>query len=264
MVKKQLIVMTRYPVDFVTGFARVFLMIFMVVIATSLFSGPDPAEGSGSTMFGGIILFGFILFMFVSDTLWNIGYNIRWEQVQGTLESLYLSPASKFASLVSRVVISLLWTGLNCVAAVVFLTVIVGGLPYNNMGLATYILVFSLIGTFGMGFAFAAFTLVAKQSANLAANALQFTFLGLCAMFFPFSVLPEEVLYVSRLIPLSYCVDAFRSTLMGYPEGFPELLPIETEVVIVTVFGLVMPVLGYGLYKLAENRARATGTLGEY
>jgi len=36
----------------------------------------------------------------MSDTLWTIGYNIRNEQVQGTLEQLYLSPASKFASLV--------------------------------------------------------------------------------------------------------------------------------------------------------------------
>jgi ABC-type multidrug transport system permease subunit len=98
----------------------------------------------------------------------------------------------------------------------------------------------------------------------LAANALQFVFMGLCAMLFPFSVLPHQVLLVSRAIPLSYCVDAFRSTLMGYPEGFPELLPIETEVVIVTVFGLVMPVLGYGLYKIAEKHARVRGTLGEY
>lgn len=251
--------------NFVSSFAQVFLIVFMMVIATTLFMRGGFSIGfAGSSTFGGVIMFGFILFMFLSDTLWTIGYNIRWEQVQGTLESLYLSPASKFMSLISRVSISLVWTGLNCVAALVFVTYIAGGLPYNNVGLAVYILVLSLSGTFGMGFAFAGFTLAAKQSANLAANALQFVFLALCAMFFPFSVLPEEVLYISRAIPLSYCVDAFRSTLMGYPEGFPELLPIETELVIVTVFGLVMPFIGYGVYKVAEKRARDKGTLGEY
>lgn len=261
MVKKQLIVMTRYPVNFVSSFAQVFLIIFMMIVASTLFSGSGSA---GSGMISGTIMYGFILFMFVSDTLWTIGYNIRWEQVQGTLEALYLSPASKFASLVSRVSISLVWTGLNCVAALIFVMYVTGALPYHNIGLAVYILVLSLSGTFGMGFAFAAFTMVAKHSANLAANALQFTFLGLCAMFFPFSVLPEPVLYISRLIPLSYCVDAFRSVLMGYPEGYPELLPIDAEVVIVTVFGVVMPFVGYGLYRLAEKRARIKGTLGEY
>ena len=266
MVKKQLIVMTRYPVNFVSSFAQVFLIVFMMIIAMSLFAGESSGSMGSSigSVFGGVIMFGFILFMFLSDTLWTIGYNIRWEQVQGTLESLYLSPASKFASLVSRVTITLVWTGLNCVAALIFVTFVAGGLPYNNVGLAVYILVLSLSGTFGMGFAFAAFTMAAKQSANLAANALQFVFLGLCAMFFPFSVLPDKVLVISRLIPLSYCVDAFRSTLMGYPEGYPELLPIETEVVIVTVFGLVMPFVGYWLYRIAEKRARVKGTLGEY
>lgn len=263
MCKKQLIVMTRYPVNFVVSFAQIFVIVFMIIVAMSLFSGKGSGGGMTST-FGGVIMFGFVLFMFLSDTLWTIGYNIRWEQVQGTLESLYLSPASKFASLISRVSISLVWTGLNCVAALIFVTYVAGELPFNNVGLAFYILVFSLSGTFGMGFAFAAFTLAAKESANLAANALQFVFMALCAMFFPFSVLPDTVLVVSRLIPLSYCVDAFRSTLMGYPEGYPELLPIETEVVIVTIFGLVMPVVGYGLYRIAEKRARVKGTLGEY
>jgi ABC-2 type transport system permease protein len=260
MVKKQLIVMTRYPINFVSSFAQVFLIMFMIIVAMSLFSG----RGTGSVNLGGTIMFGFVLFMFLSDTLWTIGYNIRWEQVQGTIESLYLSPASKFASLVSRVTVSLVWTGLNCVAALVFVTYVGGALPYENTGLAVYILVLSLSGTFGMGFAFAAFTLVARESANLAANALQFVFMGLCAMFFPFSVLPKEVLYISKVIPLSYCVDAFRSTLMGYPDGFPELLPIEAEIVIVTAFGLLMPVIGYGLYKIAEKQARVKGTLGEY
>lgn len=248
MCKKQLIIMTRYPVNFIVSFAQIFLIVFMIIVAMSLFS--ERGSGGGMTsVFGGVIMYGFILFMFLSDTLWTIGYNIRWEQVQGTLESLYLSPASKFASLISRTSISLVWTGLNCVAALIFVTYVAGALPYNNVGLAVYILVFSLSGTFGMGFAFAAFTLAVKESANMAANALQFVFLALCAMFFPFSVLPDTVLSISRLIPLSYCVDAFRSTLMGYPEGFPELLPIGTELVIVTVFGLMMPVVGYECIK---------------
>jgi hypothetical protein len=57
--------------------------------------------------------------------------------------------------------------------------------------------------------------------------------------------LPSFVLVLSRLIPLSYAVDAFRSTLMGFPDGFPALLPIEPGLVTVTTFGVLMPLLGY-------------------
>jgi hypothetical protein len=59
-------------------------------------------------------------------------------------------------------------------------------------------------------------------------------------------------------------VDAFRSTLMGYPTGFPELLPIGQELVIISGFGLLMPLVGYILYKAAEHKVRVDGSLAEF
>jgi hypothetical protein len=70
--------------------------------------------------------------------------------------------------------------------------------------------------------------------------------------------------FLSRLIPLAYGVDAFRSTLMGFPPGYPELAPIQTEVLIVTLFGIGMPILGYLLYRRAEWAARREGSLATY
>jgi len=96
------------------------------------------------------------------------------------------------------------------------------------------------------------------------ANLFQFAFMVLCAPFFPFAALPDWLRTIARLIPLSYGVDAFRSTLMGYPRGFPELAPIGVEVAIVTTFGLLMPVIGFWLYRREENIARRKGSLSEY
>ncbi|MBN2547632.1 MAG: hypothetical protein JXB15_00625 [Anaerolineales bacterium] len=158
----------------------------------------------------------------------------------------------------------LIWTGaLSIVGALIF-GLILGRLPFENPLLALFILVASLCGTFGVGFAFAALTLWLKGTAETIAALAQFAFMILCANFFPFFVLPEPLLTVARWIPLSYSVDAFRSTLMGYPPGFPELAPIEVEIGIVTVFGLAMPVIGAWLYRQAENHARRTGSLAEY
>ena len=86
----------------------------------------------------------------------------------------------------------------------------------------------------------------------------------LCAYFIPFSALPSPILMISRLIPIAYAVDAFRSTLMGYPPGFPELAPIDVEIVIVTLFGILMPFLGYYLYRREENHARKSGNLSTF
>ena len=219
---------------------------------------------SGLNEVTGLVVYGLILYLFLSDTLWTIGYNVRHEQVQGTLEQLYLSPASKFASLVSRVTNTLLWTGLLSIAAAALMVAMMGDLPFENPVLGLYLLMMALAGTFGVGFAFAALTLRIKEIAQTVANVLQFAFLILCANFFPFSALPPALLTISRLIPLSYAVDAFRSTLMGYPPGFPELAPIEVEIDIVTLFGILMPILGYYLYRQAENYARRSGSLSSF
>jgi len=264
MTRKELIVMTRYPVEFVSSFARIFLIIAIFTLAGKTFNTPSKGLSGSLGNVSGVVIYGFILFVFLSDTLWTIGYNVRNEQLQGTLEQLYLSPASKFSSLVSRVLNTLLWTGLLCIASVILMEAMNGRLPFYNPWLGLYLLVMNLAGTFGIGFAFAALTLRIKETAQTVANILQFSFLILCANFFPFSALPPALLSVSRLIPLSYGVDAFRSTLMGYPPGFPELAPIQVEIVIVTAFGILMPILGYYLYQRAEHQARSTGSLSEY
>jgi ABC-2 type transport system permease protein len=266
MVRKQLIVMTRYPVDFLTSFVQIFFMILLFTFAAIMFEprgATEMTDGMTSST-GGIMMYGFVLFMFASDTLWTIGYNIREEQYQGTLESLYLTPASKFASLVSRVTMIVVWTGLLSVAAVVFVQLFLGRLPFQNVGLGALLLVFTLSGMFGIGFAFAAYTLIVKESAQTTANLLQFVIMIVCGMFFPFRALPGVLQSIARLVPLSYAVDAFRSTLMGYPPGFPELASIQTEVVIVIAFGILMPMVGYWVYQRAERRARITGGLAEF
>lgn len=264
MSQKELTIMLRYPVEFVASFGQVFIIVTVLTLAGLMFSkGGLQNVGNGSQT-SGVVVYGFVFFMFVSDTLWSIGYNVRREQKQGTLEQLYLSPASKFASLVSRVTVTLLWTGLLTILSAFLMSIIIGRLPFNNLLLALYLLILGLAGTFGAGFAFAALTLRIREAGQTLANLLQFVFMVFCAPFFPFTALPGWALAIAHYIPFSYAVDAFRSTLMGYPAGYPELAPLPVEIFIVTLFGLLMPFVGYALYQREEDRARRTGSLSEY
>lgn len=263
MVRKEFLILTRYPVQFVASFGQIFVIVAIFSLASLTFVGGDQGDGIGATA-SGVVIYGFMLFLFVSDTLWTVGYNLRNEQKQGTLEQLYLTPASKFASLVARVSHVLLWTGLLSLAGVGMMAAILGRLPFHHPGLGLYLLVMSLTGTFGLGFAFAGLTLRVKETAQTLANGLQFLLLVVSANFFPFSALPAPLQAMARVNPLAYAVDAFRSTLMGYPPGFPELAPIEVEIVLVTLFGLTAPAVGYWLYKRAEQAARRAGSLAEY
>ena len=39
---------------------------------------------------------------------------------------------------------------------------------------------------------------------------------------------------------------------------------MEIEFMVVTIFGVIMPFIGYWLYNMAEMRARKNGTLSQY
>jgi ABC-2 type transport system permease protein len=264
MAWKELLIMLRYPVEFVASFGQIFLIVTILTLAGLMFAPRVAVTDSTASTTAGIVVYGFILFMFLSDTLWTIGYNVRRDQKQGTLEQLYLSPASKFANLLSRIVVTLVWTGLLCVTSAWLMSALIGRLPAENLLPGALVLLFALSGLFGAGFAFAALTLRIKETAQTLANLLQFVFMVLCAPFFPFSALPEVLQWIARLIPLSYGVDAFRSLLMGLPAGYPELAPLEVEITIVIAFGVFMPLLGYWLYRREEDSARRRGTLSEY
>ncbi len=261
MSKKELLIMLRYPVELVASFGQVFLIVIILTLAGLMFSKDGVRASDDNSATAGLVVYGFILFIFINDTLWTIGYNVRREQKQGTLEQLYLSPASKFNSLLSRVTVTLVWTGTLCIGSALLMSAMIGKLPFVNLPLGIYFLLVSLAGTFGVGFAFAAITLRIRETGQTLANFFQFAFMVLCAPFFPFSALPVWMQNISRAIPLSYSVDAFRTSLMGTA---PELASLQVEFVIVTLFGLLMPFAGYWLYRREEDIARAKGSLSEY
>jgi ABC-2 type transport system permease protein len=255
---KHLVVMTRYPVEFATSFVTMFLILAMFGLAVLMFLPPGQAEGGATT---GIIAYGFVVFLLTTDAVWAIGINLRREQVEGTLEALYLTPASKFAHLLSSASAFLVWDGLLAGATVLALGALLGRIPFHAPGLGL-ILMLCVVGTgVGIGLVFGAYALVAREAADSTANFVQFGLIMLCAMFFPFAVLPPPLLFLARLIPLSYTVDLFRSTMIGQA---PELAPAALEWPIVVAGGLLLPWLGYALYRRAEHHVRVHGTLAEY
>lgn len=256
MNKKEFTILTRYRLNFLLSFIQIMFIFFIFIMAALVLSPPDQRS------FGtGIMFYSFMLFMFLSSALWDIGNSIRQEQWQGTLESLFMAPISYFATLVSRIFTNLVWTALNVIFAFYFVSLIFGTIPFENVSLGLIILVLSVFVCFGFSFSFAGLALWYKESMNLLINVLQFSFMILCAMFFPFSALPEPVLIISRLIPLSYCVDLFRTTMIGVS---PELLPFELEFMVVLSSAILLPIFGVILFRYTVQKARKEGNLAEY
>jgi len=252
--KQQFLLLTRYPVNLVANFLLVLVMVIVVTLVITIFV-PQGME----LQFRGITLYGFVIYIFLTHTIWSAGFSIQKEKVQGTLTSLYLSPVSRFSTLLARSLAALSWTAIASAVGLLLAQAFTGPLPFHRPWLALGILFLTISSFVGLSFAIAGFTLRFGETVELVANVLEFSLMGLCALFFPFSVLPAALQNVARAIPLSYSVDAFRTVSLGQAQ--PELLPLKAELIIVAVTGLLGPLVGYIIYLINEKSIRRQGTL---
>ncbi len=267
MVYRHVLVMSRYSINFISSFITLFVITIVLLFASFMFTSESAQKAVGNatkSLLTGLVIYGLFLFLFISATLWTMGSSIRQEQLQGTLEAFYLTPANRFLYLTSRLVQPLVSTIMSAVVIIFFVQLLFGGLPVHNIGLATITLFFTVTGISGLGFCFASLTLIIKDSAEIVANILRILLLVVCAIFFSFRALPIPLQFLSHIIPLSYCVDLFRSALLGFPAGFPELAPSSVEIPIVVITGLIQPFVGYWVYRRVEDYVRTSGSLSDY
>ncbi|MHA2295288.1 MAG: ABC transporter permease [Candidatus Hodarchaeales archaeon] len=262
-VRKELTIMTRYPVSLVTGMGQVIIILSIFILAVPLFVG---SGNSNSSSVSQAMIWGFVIYMLFNISMWEIGTSLRMEQTQGTLESLYMTPVSQFLNLCSRISITTAVTVLFSITGVFFASILIGGFNVTNIFFGVSIYVLASITAYGFGFMLAGLSIRLKEAIQSWINLMQFGMMIFCAMFFPFNALgPLKI--ISYLIPLSYYVDLFRSTLMGYPAGYPELFPMEllwVEWLIVIFFAIVTPIIGYRIYKKQIDNAKMKGNLATY
>ena len=254
MLKQQLLLMWRYPANMIANFLLVLVMVIVVTLLTTIFSPP----GTESRL-KGLTLYGFIIYLFLSHTLWNTGMGIHKEKMAGTLSSFYLSAAPRFLNLWARAAATLLWTSVAGVLGLLVAQMITGPLTAQQPWLALGVLFFTVSGLLGLGFAVAGLALLFGESVEIVSNVLEFGLMGICALFYPFSILPAPLLTLAKFIPLSYGVDAFRTVAMGALQ--PELLPLKAELIIVAVSGLLSPLAGYLFFRYCELKVRKSGML---
>jgi len=252
MAAKELTVQVRYPINMITWILYLFVFAALFISAGMMFGG-----GSEMVL---LPLCGLIFMTFIESSLWDIGQSLNWERYGGTLESLYLTPVNRFSSIVARSVLSLVWgTGITgvCVGIIYHLHPV----PAPRLALALGILGLTVVMLFGLGCIMAGICLLLKDTANLLLQLIWFVCMIFSALFFSFSALPDPMLWVSRAIPLSYGVDAFRSVLLG---AAPELLPLPWEIAIVAGCSVGMPIFGFWIYSVTERIVKIRGGLRTY
>src|SRR5512137_1500376 len=215
VIRREWTIFRRYPSWIIALFIWPIIFPMAYILSSQALAGPNSGgllifqRNAGTTDVIGYIVIGTIIWMWQNVVLWNVGFALREEQMRGTLESNWMSPAWRFSLLLGNSVVQmvtmLIFIGVSLLEFSLFFGVRFNGDP---LVVATMFLV-SIPSIYGLGFAFASIVITARE-----ANAFVFLVRGLvmifCGITFPIAVLPQWMQSVATLLPQTYIIHGFR------------------------------------------------------
>ena len=236
-----------------------FVLFAVGVAANFVGKGATTGSLSGPSTFT-FFYWGFVFLIVFSTSIWGIGQYIRTEQLQGTIEQLFLAPISRVNIIFGRFARNF-FTDLLIIA---YTALLIGGLGHQQLSIGNplmFSLVFAILylGVLGFGLIFAAVAFRLK-SFNILSNLTQFLVIGLCGVFFPLTVLPTPVRLVSLGIPFTYFADLLRFAAAGTST----ILDPGLEVLIAFGLSLVLFAVGVVSFRILERSAQIKGTIGTH
>jgi ABC-2 type transport system permease protein len=180
--------------------------------------------------------------------------------MMGTLEIMLLSPTRLSAILLSSSLWAYILTTLRVVIYLLFGAFIFGAsLGQANIPAAILVMLLSIASFSGIGIMSAAVVLLIKKGDPVAwllggASSL------LAGVYYPISVLPDWLAPVSRVLPLTYALDAMRlAMLQGY-----SIYELRFDILVLSGFTIVLTPLAFLVFKKALKRAKIEGSLIQY
>ena len=260
-VRRDFLVAWSYRLSFVSEWASLLVQAVMFYFVGLLVDPSKlPTFGGSQATYMEFVAVGIALSGFIHVALGRVATGIRGEQLQGTLESLMMTPTSSATIQVGTVVYDLIYIPLRTILFLVL--VAVGfGLDFEPSGLlpAAVVLLCFIPFVWGIGIATAGGILTFRRGAGLAAFGV--TVLTLFSgAYFPLDLLPAWADDLARFNPLAIVVDGMREPLLG-GTGWSDT---ARNVLILLPLSAASLAAGITAFRLALRRERRRGSLSLY
>jgi len=203
---------------------------------------------------------GFSLASLINSCLWGTGMALRREQWAGTLESLYVTPVSRFTMLFGSAIHNVQHGGLGVILQLT-VSALVFGLRVNLAGILPALLAVALmvIGLQGFVLFFAAVVLLARR-AWMAVELLVGSIRLLTPMSYPIVVLPVMLQTVAQGVPTYQALEAFRQFLLLGP-----FTPAAwSSLGLLLVLDALVVVLGWIVFRASDGFVRYRAGIGKF
>jgi ABC-2 type transport system permease protein len=257
----------RYPANFIGQiFWPVLLPAVWVLMGQAYSGGGDPqaldafAARAGTTGVTVFIFVGYAMYMWLSTLLWGPGTSLRQEQVRGSLEAVFLTPASRLVPLFGPTLTNIVWVLFQLLVMGVAVWLLFGvTLPLGGVLLTLLVTLAGVPAMYAMGSLFGAAVLRFGEvgpAVQFVRGALSL----LCGITFPIVMLPAWAQLTSAAMPPTYVVAAIREALLNGATP----LDLAPTAAILLGLAVVFGALAVLLFRILEASARRSGMLGRY
>ncbi len=232
------------------------LIFYATMRLTYAAAGQETVAGTNVAGFLLVGIFGMITW---SGTIWSSGYAVEYERHEGTIAALFLSPASRAATIAGYGLGGFVWMLPSFVVVAILGWAIGARLNVADPLAVAGAVVALLVASLACGFAFAGLFVLSRR-ANLLANFIQTPGYLLAGVLFPRERLPEGLYALSNAIPVSHAIDALRASTLRAATLREVLWSLALAGAVSAVYALV------GLLSLrkVEHAAKRSGQLDLY
>lgn len=262
--RRQLRIHARYKVDTIS---LILISLYQGLIPSLLLSATFLVHGhpvgftrtAGTADVAGFLFLGAAVTTLVFGAFWGVGFALRNEMMQGTLEATWMTPTRRHALVIGYTLADFAF---SCGTGTVLL--LIGALFFGArylaaLALAVPALVLAEVALLGVAYLVGAMALLVKE-ANFFTDALSFLFATASGSAFPLSILPGALIAIPLMLPTTYALDLLRvDALHTRP-----LLPPLDEYALLALISVVLVTAGAGAFALADRRIRRRGTLSTY
>ncbi|TME63643.1 MAG: ABC transporter permease [Chloroflexi bacterium] len=265
-VRKELRQVRRYPTLLLSVLFWPVLLPTAWVLMGRAYSGGDPealaafAQRAGSPEVAGFVFVGYAMYMWLSTLLWGPGTALRTEQVRGSLEAVFLTPASRLVPLFGPGAANILPASLNFVVMGVALWLLFGFVPtVAAIAWTLVIIVLGIPAMYAIGALFAASVLRFGEVGPVV-QLVRGVFVLACGITFPVAMLPVWAQVSARFLPPTYIVDDIRSVLLRGAG----LADVAWDLAFVLAIAVVIAAAAAAVFAALETSARRTGMLSRF
>ena len=253
-----------YPVSFVRQLISPVVFMIPYLLYGLVLIGGDYSEnlaqlvGTGDVV--AFIFTGYIMMGFIGTAVWAMGFSMRREQWFGTLEAIYVTPASRLGQVLGMALHSTVHQGIGTCIQAVFIYVAFG-LGLNMAGILPALVIFALMlfALYGFGIVIAALSMILKEG-WIVSDAFYSVMTILSPVAYPLIVLPTLAQQVSAIFPTAPALIGMRTFLIhGY---VPEV--VGNVFLHLLVLGFVWILFGVFVFHLTDKYVRKRGILKKY